>query len=63
MVDAHDFAVVCVVTFPSILKVGDILIARFSAHVIGHHLLGVVDGPCTSDEIWCWQIPIFTSHE
>jgi hypothetical protein len=44
VVHARDFAVVCVVAFPSILKVGDMLIARFSAQVIGHHLLGVVDG-------------------
>src|SRR5262245_41757537 len=47
----RDLAVVCVVAFPSILKVGDILIACFSAHVIGHHLLGVVDGLRPSDEI------------
>jgi hypothetical protein len=37
IVHARDFAVVCVVAFPRILKVGDMLIARFSAHVIGHH--------------------------
>jgi len=50
IVDSRDFAVVCVVAFPSIPKVGDMLIARFSTHVIGHRLLGVIDSPRTSDE-------------
>lgn len=51
IVHACNFTVAGAGAFPRILKLSNILIARFSAHVIGHHLLGVVDSPRTSDEI------------
>jgi hypothetical protein len=51
IVHACNFTVAGAGAFPRIAKLSNVLIARFSAHVIGHHLLGMVDGPRPSDDI------------
>ena len=42
IVNARDFAVVCVVAFPGIAEVLDLFVARLAALVIAHHQRGII---------------------